>query len=163
MLLQTARLVPRRGLAYSASDLGGLPQFTSNKKLLDWVNERAKQLGPANVQLVTGTEEANKKLVQELVQKGVMEPLNPKLRPNSYLTRTDPADVARAEQSTFICSDTKEDAGPTNNWVDPAEMRKTLNEDFNGAMKGTARRLRMKAPGMAWSDVGASRIDAPWS
>lgn len=113
-----------------------LQDVTSNKKLIQWVDEKAKLLKPDNVRIVTGTPEEQAAILSDLVKKGVIEQLNPKLRPNSYLCRTDPADVARAEQSTYICSDTKAEAGPTNNWVEPDEMRKTLNKNFDGAMKG---------------------------
>ncbi|KAF9972258.1 hypothetical protein BGZ73_004662 [Actinomortierella ambigua] len=84
---------------------------TTHAKLIEWVRAQAALLEPDHIHWCTGTREENDAMVQDLVQKGVMIPLNDKLRPRSFLTRTDPADVARSESSTFICSQNKDDAG----------------------------------------------------
>ena len=109
---------------------------TSNQKLLDWVEEWAEILQPDAVYWCDGSEEEYDRLCGELVDGGTFRRLNDDKRPNSYLALSDPGDVARVEDRTFICSEREIDAGPTNNWRDPAEMKAEMLRLYTGAMKG---------------------------
>lgn len=109
---------------------------TTNKKLLNWVSEMAEMCKPQSIHWCTGTADEYNMLAQLLVKNGTFKKLNENLRPNSYCAFSDPSDVARVEDRTFICTKTKRDAGPTNNWEDPDLMKEKLKNLFYGCMRG---------------------------
>jgi phosphoenolpyruvate carboxykinase (GTP) len=109
---------------------------TKNEKLLAWVEEFAALTQPKDVHWCNGSAEEYDELAQQLVDAGTFERLSDAKRPNSYLAMSDPGDVARVEDRTFICTPTEDEAGPTNNWTDPDDMRTTLHDLFEGCMQG---------------------------
>ncbi|MBV7296052.1 phosphoenolpyruvate carboxykinase (GTP) [Corynebacterium sp. TAE3-ERU12] len=122
----------------SDSAIPGLtgPVPTENQELLRWIGEVVELTTPDSVVFADGSDEEWDRLCAEMIEAGTVVKLNEEKRPNSYLARSNPADVARVESRTFICSETEDGAGPTNNWADPAKMKAEMSEHYRGSMKG---------------------------
>ena len=139
--------------------------LSENKHLLRWVAKIAELTKPAHIHWVDGSQQENDTLCAQMVESGTLLKLNQDLWPNCYYARSDAGDVARVEDRTFICSLSKDNAGPTNNWVNPFEMRRKLKELFNGSMRGRTMYVlgfSMGPVGAAMSQIGVQLTDSPY-
>ncbi len=132
---------------------------TKNKRLLAWVAEVAELTTPDRIEWCDGSDAEWNRLTQELVASGTLTPLNSEKRPNSFLARSHPSDVARVEDRTYICSVKEEDAGPTNNWMEPSEMKTILRSTFKSCMRGRTMYIVPFSMGPLGSDISALGVE----
>ena len=139
--------------------------LTNNRNLLTWVEKMAALCRPDEIHWVDGSAEENELLCRQLVDAGTFIRLDEKLWPGCFYARSDPDDVARVEDRTFICSLSKDNAGPTNNWVDPFQMRRKLERLFAGCMRGRTMYVlpfSMGPVGSPMSQIGVELTDSPY-
>ena len=136
-----------------------MTSLTKNQKLIDWVNEWASITQPDSVYWVDGSEEENNRLFDMMVAAGSAVKLDEKKRPNSYYYQSDPSDVARVENRTFICTENEADAGPTNNWAHPAKMKEEMLARYKGCMKGRTMYVIPFSMGPLGSDIAKIGVE----